>query len=73
MISTVGIDPVLSDLNTPRTSKLDFIHNKIYRYELQIPKNSEKRQRIKNGRKLNNFENFERKEKSKFTHVLKTQ
>ena len=67
MISTVGIDPVLSDLNTPRTSKLDFIHNKIYRYELQIPKNSEKRQRIKNGRKLNNFENFERKEKSKFT------
>ena len=53
----------MSDLNTPRTSKLDFIHNKIYRYELQIPKNSEKRQRIKNGRKLNNFENFERKKR----------
>ena len=62
--NTVGINPVLSDLNTPRTSKLGwryFEANKIDRNELQIPKNSQKGTGTE---KLNNFEKFERKKET---------
>ena len=45
MFNTVGINPILSDLNTPQTLKLGwryFEANKIDRNELQIRKNSQK-------------------------------
>ena len=60
-ISTVGINPILSDLNTPRTSKLAwryFEANKIDKNELQICKNSQKGTGTKMAEKLNNFENL---------------
>ena len=41
----MGINPILSNLNTPRTSKLGWRYieaNKIDRNELQIRKNSQK-------------------------------
>ena len=66
---TVGINPVLSDLNTPQTSKLGlryFEANKIDRNELQIRKNLQKGTGTKMSEKLNNFEKFERKKKSNF-------
>jgi hypothetical protein len=49
-VTTVGINPVLSDFNTPGTSNLDwmyFEHKKIDRNELQILKNSQKKHRNK--------------------------
>ena len=70
---TVGINPVLSDLNTPRTSRLGwryFEANKIDRNELHIRNNSQKGTRTKMTEKLNNFEKFERKKKSNFSPVL---
>ena len=68
----MGINPILSDLNTPRTSKLGwryFEANKIDRNELQIRKNSQKGTGTKMAEKLNNFEKFERKKK-KISPVL---
>ena len=62
--STVGINPRLSDLKGPGTSKLDWRyleHNKIDRNELQIRTNSQKGTGTKIAEKLNNFEKFERK------------
>ena len=63
-INTVGINPRLSDLKGPGTSKLDWRyleHNKIDRNELQIRTNSQKGTGTKIAEKLNNFEKFERK------------
>ena len=60
----MGINPRLSDLKGPGTSKLDWRyleHNKIDRNELQIRTNSQKGTGTKNAEKLNNFEKFERK------------
>jgi hypothetical protein len=65
----VGINPILSDLKRPGTSKLEwkyFGHNKIDRNELQICKNSQKGTGTKMAEKLNNFEIFKRKEKHNF-------
>ena len=62
--NTVGINPRLSDLKGPGTSKLDWRyleHNKIDRNELQIRTNSQKGTGTKIAEKLNNFEKFERK------------
>ena len=64
MGSTVGINPRLSDLKGPGTSKLDWRyleHNKIDRNKLQIRTNSQKGTGTKMAEKLNNFEKFERK------------
>jgi hypothetical protein len=61
--STVGINPVLSDLNTSQTSKLGwryFEANKIDRNELQIHRNSQKGTGTKMPEKLNNFERFDK-------------
>ena len=61
---TVEINPVLSNLNTPRTSKLGWRYleaNKIDRNELQIRKNSQKGTGTKMAEKLNKFEKFEKK------------
>jgi hypothetical protein len=61
---TVGINPRLSDLKEPGTSKLDWRyleHNKIDRNELQIRTNSQKGTGTKIAEKFNNFEKFERK------------
>jgi hypothetical protein len=58
----VGINPRLSDLKEPGTSKLDWRyleHNKIDRNELQICTNSQKGTGTKIAEKLNNFEKFE--------------
>ena len=71
-IITVGINPRLSDLRGPRTSKLVWRyleHKKIDRNELQIRTNSQKGTGTKIAEKLNNFEKFERK-KSNFSPVL---
>ena len=60
----MGINPRLSDLKGPGTSKLDWRyleHNKIDRNELQIRTNSQKGTGTKIAEKLNNFEKFERK------------
>ncbi len=57
--NTVGINPRLSDLKGPGTSKLDWRyleHNKIDRNELQIRTNSQKGTGTKIAEKLNNFE-----------------
>jgi hypothetical protein len=57
----VGINPILSNLNTTRTSKLSwryFETYKIDRNELQICKNSQKGTGTKMAEKLNNFEKF---------------
>ena len=62
--STVGINPRLSDLKGPGTSKLDWRyleHDKIDWNELQIRNNSQKGTGTKIAEKLNNFEKFERK------------
>ena len=64
VLTTVGINPRLSDLKGPGTSKLDWRyleHNKIDRNELQIRTNSQKGTGTKIAEKLNNFEKFERK------------
>ena len=69
----MGINSVLSDLNTPQTSKLGwryFETNKFDRNELQICKNPQKGTESKMTEKLNNFEKFERKTKSDFSPVL---
>ena len=61
----MGINPILSDLQGPGTSKLDcryLEHNKIDWNELQIHTNSQKGTGTKIAEKLNNFEKFERKE-----------
>jgi hypothetical protein len=60
----VEINPTLSDLQGPGTSKLDWRyleHYKIDRNKLQISTNSEKCTGTKMAEKLNNFEKFERK------------
>ena len=60
----MGINPTLSDLQGPVTSKLDWRyleHNKIDRNELQTLKNSQKGTGTKIAEKLNNFEKFDRK------------
>ena len=57
----MGINPRLSDLKEPGTSKLDWMyleHNKIDKNELQI---GTKGKGAKIAEKLNNFEKFERK------------
>ena len=67
--NTVGINPRLSDLKGPETSKLDWRyleHYKIDRNELQIRTNSQKGTGTKIAEKLNNFEKIERKKKVKF-------
>ena len=62
----MGINPRLSDLKGPGTSKLDWRYlDKIDRNELQIRTNSQKGTGTKIAEKLNNFEKFERK-KDKF-------
>ena len=70
--STVGINPILSDLNTLRTSKWGqrYIEaNKMDKNELQIRKNSQKGTETKMAEKLNNFEKLERK-KSNFSPII---
>ena len=60
--STVGINPRLSDLKGPGTSKLDWRYledNNLDRNELQIRTNSQKGTGTKIAEKLNNFEKFE--------------
>ena len=72
LLSTVGINPRLSDLKKPGTSKWEWRyleHNKIDRNELQIRTNSQKSTRTKMAEKLNNFEKFDRK-KIEFTNLL---
>ena len=62
--TTVGINPILSDLNTPGTSKLGwryFVAYKIDWNKLQIRKSSQKGTGTKIAEKLNNFESFGRK------------
>ena len=57
----MGINPKLSDLNTPQTSKLAwryFEANKIDRNELQIRKNLQKGIGTKMAENLNNSENL---------------
>ena len=70
--NTVEVNPKLSDLKRPGTSKLYcryFEHNKVDKNELQIHKNLQKGTGSKIAEKLNNFEKFERK-KSSFSPVL---
>ena len=60
----MGINPRLSDLKVPGTSKLDWRyleHNKIDRNELQIRTNSQKSTGTKIAEELNIFEKFEKK------------
>ena len=60
----MGINPRLSALKGPGTSKLDWRylkHNKIDRNELQIRTNSQKGTGTKIAENLNNFEKFVRK------------
>ena len=71
----MGINPRLSDLKGPGTSKLDWRyleHNKIDRNELQIRTNSQKGTGTKIAEKLNNFEKFKRK-KSQISALFLTQ
>ena len=71
----MGINPVLSDLNTPQTSKLGlgyFEANKIDRNELQIRKNLQKGTGTKMAEKLNNVEKFERKKNQISTSLIST-
>ena len=56
--STVGINPIISDLNTPQTSKLG--RGTLKSIKL-IGMNSQKGTRTKMAEKLNNFKKFERK------------
>ena len=59
----MGINPTLSDLKGPGTSKLKwryFGHNKIDRNDLHIRKNSQKGTGTKMAEKLKFFEKFER-------------
>ena len=63
-LSTVGINPRLSDLKGSETSNLDWRyldHNEIDRNELQIRTNSQKGTGTKMAEKLNNLEKFGRK------------
>ena len=56
--SSVEVNPVLSDLNTPGTSKLDwryFERNKVDRNELQVRKSLHKGTGTKMAEKLNNL------------------
>ena len=58
MITTIEVNPTLSDLKGPGTSKLDwryFEHNKVDRNELQIRKNLQKGTETKMTEKLNNL------------------
>ena len=69
--NTVGINPRLSDLKGPGTSKLDWRyleHNKIERNEPQIRTNSKKGTGTKIAEKLNNL-----KEKSQISALFLTQ
>jgi hypothetical protein len=71
----VGINPILSDLQGPGTSKLDwryFDYNKIDRNELQIRTNSQKGIGTKMAEKLSNFEKFERT-KNQISALFSTQ
>ena len=71
----MGINPRLSDLRGPWTSKLVWSyleHNKIDRNELQIRTNSQKGTGTKIAEKLKNFEKFERK-KSQNSALFLTQ
>jgi hypothetical protein len=57
--TTVVINPILSDLNAPQTSKLGwryFEANKIDRNELQIHKNLQKGTGAKMAEKIEQFE-----------------
>ena len=71
----MGIYPILSDLNTPHTSKLGWRYfevNKIDKNELQIRKSLQRGTGTKMAEKLNNFEKFEkieRKKKSNFSPI----
>ena len=59
--NTVEVNPTLSDLKGPGTSKLDwryFEHHKVDCNELQIRKMAQEQKWLKN---LNNFEKFDRK------------
>ena len=61
------INPRISDLKGPGTSKLDWRyleHNKIDRNELQIHTNSQRGTGTKMAKKMNNFEKFEKEKKS---------
>ena len=74
-VSTVGINPRLSDPFTPRTSKLGwryFEANKIDRNKLQICTNWQKGTGTKMAEKLNDFEKFERK-KNQISSLFSTQ
>ena len=74
-VSTVGINHILSDLQGPGTSKLDWRYleqNKIDRNEIQICTNSQKGTGPKVAEKLTNFEKFERK-KSQISALFLTQ
>ena len=55
---SVGIIPILSDLNKPQTSKLDWRYCEAYKIG---SKKSQKGTGTKMAEKLNNFEKFERK------------
>ena len=71
----MGINPRLSDLKGPGTSKLDWRyldHDKIDRNELQIRTNSQKGTGTKMAEKLNNFEKFDRK-KNQISALFSTQ
>ena len=69
--TTVGINPILSDLNTPQTLGWRYFEAKIIiMNEVQIRKNSQKGTGTKMAEKLNNFEKFERKRKSNFSPIL---
>ena len=71
----MGINPPLSDLQGPGTSKLDWRyleHNNIDKNELQIRTNSQKGTGTKMAKKLNNFEKFEKKKKN-ISPVLNTE
>ena len=69
----MGINPTLSDLRGPGTSKLEwryFGHNEIDRNELQIPKNSQKGTGTKMAEKLLLFFFKLQEKKSHFSPVL---
>ena len=74
--NTVGINPTLSDLNTPWTSKLCwryFEANKINRNELHIRKKSQKGTGTKKGWKIEQFWKIWKKEKNQISALLSTQ
>ena len=66
----MGINPILSDLQGPGTSKLEWRYlEHIDRSELQVRFNSQKGTGKTMAKRLNNFEKIERKKESNFSHV----